>query len=321
MKSAFLAFAIVFASCTYKTDIPLEFPTPPPAPEATPLPKLELRRDADLEKQFADIAKDAKGKVGVAAMVLETGEAALLNADDHYPMQSVYKLPISMAVVDRLRLDDRSLDEQINVTPDDFVRAGQASPLRDKNPKGGIFTIRELVRLALVESDGSASDVLIRVLGGANEVQSYLSQIGIQDMKVVNTEKELGQDWQTQYQNWATPKAAVDVLRSAFQEGAKPSSVQGDGAGVVWKDLVDCVTGPKRLKGLLPNGSVVAHKTGTSGTRDGITAATNDIGIIDLPNGKHLAIAVLVSDSPADEKTREAVIARIAKAAWDKWSK
>ena len=79
-------------------------------------------------------------------------------------------------------------------------------------------------------------------------------------------------------------------------------------------------TGPRRLKGLLPTGTVVAHKTGTSGTENGETAATNDIGIITLPNGRHIAIAVFVSDSPADEGTREGVIARIAKAAWDKTS-
>jgi beta-lactamase class A len=79
------------------------------------------------------------------------------------------------------------------------------------------------------------------------------------------------------------------------------------------------ITGPKRIKGLLTKDAVVARKTGTSGTRDGITAATNDIGVIYLPNGKHLAIAVFVSDSPADEKTRESVIARIAKAAFDRW--
>jgi len=79
--------------------------------------------------------------------------------------------------------------------------------------------------------------------------------------------------------------------------------------------------GSKGLQGLLPNGTVVAHKTGTSGTQNGITAATNDIGIITLPNGKHFAIAVFVSDSPADEKVREAVIAKIAKAVWDRWGK
>ena len=80
------------------------------------------------------------------------------------------------------------------------------------------------------------------------------------------------------------------------------------------------VPGAMRLKRQLPKGTVIGHKTGTSGTQNGITAATNDIGIIYLPHGRHVAIAVFVSDSPADEKTREAVIAKIAKAVWDNWS-
>ena len=321
MKPAFLVIAILLSACSYKNDIPLEFPTPSPPPAVTPLPKLELKRDAELEKQFAEIAKDAKGKVGVAAVVLETGEAALLNPEGQYPMQSVYKLPISMAVMDQIRLDNLALDEQVAVTPDDFVRPGQASPLRDKNPKGGIFTIRELIRLALVESDGTASDVLLRVLGGADKVQSYLAQIGVEDMKVVNTEKELGQDWQMQYANTANPVSAIETLRFVL---ARSGEFEGDSDdipsyGLILQFMTDCVTGPKRLKGLLPKDTTVAHKTGTSGTRDGITAATNDIGIIDLPTNKHMAIAVFVSDSPADEKTREAVIARIARAAWIRW--
>src|SRR2546422_9065038 len=83
------------------------------------------------------------------------------------------------------------------------------------------------------------------------------------------------------------------------------------------KYLTESTLGQKRLKGLLPAGTVIAHKTGTSGTQKGITAATNDIGIITMPNGNHLAIAVFVSDSAVDEATRENVIAKIAKAAWD----
>jgi beta-lactamase class A len=81
--------------------------------------------------------------------------------------------------------------------------------------------------------------------------------------------------------------------------------------------MIESTPGAKRLKGLLSSGTTVAHKTGTSGTEKGITAATNDIGIITLPNGKHLAIAVFVSDSPTDEATREAVIAKIAKVVFD----
>ena len=62
----------------------------------------------------------------------------------------------------------------------------------------------------------------------------------------------------------------------------------------------------------------VAHETGTGGTRNGITSATNDIGIITLPDGRHLAVAAFVSDSAANDDTRDAIIARLAKAAWDR---
>lgn len=89
---------------------------------------------------------------------------------------------------------------------------------------------------------------------------------------------------------------------------------------LILKLLTETTTKPNRLKGLLPKNAIVAHKTGSSGSRNGIAAATNDIGIITLPNGKHIAIAVFVSDSSADEAAREKVIAEIAKAAWDKWN-
>jgi hypothetical protein len=77
--------------------------------------------------------------------------------------------------------------------------------------------------------------------------------------------------------------------------------------------------GPRWIKGLLPADTLVAHKTGTSHTVGGLTRATNDVGIVRLPDGWHLAVAVFVADSKADEATREAVIARIARAAWDRW--
>ncbi len=326
----FLLLLLLAAACGRQMDIPTEFPTPPMPPAATPLPKITLKPDAMLEKQIAEIAKEAKGKVGVAAVLLETGDSAGLNAGEQFPMQSVYKLPIAMAVMERFRREDRSLDEMTGVTKDDMVREGQHSPLRDAHPNGGEFTIRELIRLALVESDGTASDVLLRVVGGPAEVQSYLTQIGITDIKVVNTEKEIGRDWQTQYQNWATPMATVELqqfLCSDAKNAVGPivegmPGICGDGnSEILLQWMLESRPGEKRLKRHLPKGTWVAHKTGTSGTQNGITAATNDIGIIWLPNLKHVAIAVFVSDSPADEKTREAVIAKIAKAVWDQWSK
>jgi beta-lactamase class A len=269
-----------------------------------------------LEKQFEEIASLAKGHVGVMAVVLENNQSASLNPRDHFPMQSVYKLPISMAVLKQIDDGKLKLDQKVRVTKADFIGPNAHSPIRDKNPNGVELTIRELIRYAIVESDGTASDVLMRLGGGPGAMQSYLKELNISDIIVLNSEMELQRDWQVQYRNWATPEAAVALLRALQEHRALLSEAS---EAVVMKDLIESTPGAKRLKALLPAGTVIAHKTGTSGSRNGVTAATNDIGIISLPNGRHLAIAVFVSDSPTDEATRESTIAKIAKAAFEEF--
>lgn len=282
--------------------------------EASPSPGQKTR----LQEDLSQISALAKGRVGMAAMVLETGETvASLNSQDHFPMQSVYKLPISMAVMKLVDAGRIKLEQKVAVTKSDFVRIGQHSPIRDQNPKGAELTVRELIRFAISESDGTASDVLMRVAGGPDAFKSYLSGLNIQEIVVANSEKEIGRDWDTQYRNWATPDGAVALLRALHEQRGLSESSQA----LLVKYMIDSTPGAKRLKGLLPAGTVVAHKTGTSGAQQGLTAATNDIGIITLPGGKHLAIAVFVSDSAADEATREGVIAKIAKAVWDSVSR
>ncbi|MGQ0543098.1 MAG: class A beta-lactamase, subclass A2 [Blastocatellia bacterium] len=308
-----LLFVMSVAACaacsTDSNSGPINYANAPAEPPPSAI-------DADLQRQVADIAVEAKGKVGVSAIVLETGENFGLNQNERFAMQSVYKLPIAMAVLQQVEQGKLTLDQKIKVEKSDMVSPGQRSPIRDKNPNGAEVSVRDLIGLAVSESDGTASDVLMRIAGGATAIQTYIDKLGIIEMVVKNTEKEFAKDWQVQYDNWSSPEGAVALL--AALDAA-------DGISVTHRDLLlkfmtDSPTGPKRLKGLLPFGTVVAHKTGTSGTRGRITAATNDIGIITMPNGNHIAIAVFVADSPADEKTREAVIAKIAKAVWDRWA-
>ncbi len=287
--------------------------SPASKPTGSPTTKTSDARNQELRNQIEQIAYTAKGHVGVAAVLLETGETISLNPRDHFPMQSVYKLPIAMAVMKQVDAGKLTLDQKVPVTKSDFVRRGQNSPIRDKYPNGTEITVIELVRYAISESDGTASDVLVRLAGGAEAVQAYLNELGVREMIVLNTEKEIGQDWETQYRNSASPEAAVALLRALYERKGLSESSQA----LLLKFMTESTPGAKRLKGLLPAGTIVAHKTGTSGTEKGITAATNDIGIITLPNGHHLAIAVFVSDARADETTREGVIARIARAVWD----
>ncbi|HEV2884751.1 MAG TPA: serine hydrolase, partial [Pyrinomonadaceae bacterium] len=143
-------------------------------------------------------------------------------------------------------------------------------------------------------------------------IQAYLTDLKITDMIVLDTEKAFAEDHSLQFRNWATPQAAVALLQALHEKRGVSESSQA----LFLKLMADSRPGAKRLKGLLPAGTIVAHKTGTSGTEKGVTAATNDIGIITLPDGRHLAIAVFVADSPANVETREEVIAKIAKAVW-----
>jgi beta-lactamase class A len=275
-----------------------------------------MRQPVTLSNQFADIAARSGGSLGVFAQVIESGDSAGLNDTERFPMQSVYKLPIAMAVLEQVDRKVLTLNEKVSLSANDMV-PGLHSPLRDRHPRGGIdVSVRDLIRAAIVDSDGTASDVLLRLAGGGARVTAYLRGLGIRDLTVATTERAMSKDPMVQYQNYSTPRAAADLLK-ALHAGR---SLSPAARALLLQDLTDSTPGPLRIKGLLPPGTAVAHKTGTDGTRDGKTAATNDIGIVTLPDGRHLVIAAFLKDSTAGLVPREAAIAEAAKAAWDHWT-
>jgi beta-lactamase class A len=315
MRRKGLFFLLILSICSCSAATQTQNRVAPSSPTPTPQTKPTPEQDTELRNQIERIASVAKGRVGVAAEVLETGESIALNPREHFPMQSVYKLPIAMAVLAQVDNGKLQLEQPVRVEKTDFVRSGQHSPIRDKNPDGVELTLREILRFAVSESDGTASDVLLKLVS-ADSVTKYLNDLGVNELIVANTEKEIGSDWETQYRNWASPEGALQLLKRLHER----RRISAQSEELLFKFMTETPTGPRRLKGLLPKTAVVAHKTGTSGAKDGVTAATNDIGLITLPNGQHVAVAVFVSDSPADLVTRERVIAQIAKTIWDKWS-
>jgi beta-lactamase class A len=270
-----------------------------------------------LPDRWARIAVAVNGRVGAAALVVETGESASYHGGERFPMQSVYKFPIAMAVLHLVDAGTLQLDQQVMVERADLLPAGWVSPIRDAHPEGGFrLPLRDLLRSAASVSDGSASDVLVRVAGGCGQIARYLRGIGVTEVTVATTEKAMSGDEMVQYRNWATPDGMTGLL-SAFQNG---TGLSPGSRRLLLQWMTETTTGPQRLKGLLPEGTVVAHKTGTSGTHDGLTRATNDVGLIALPDGRHLAVAVFVADSRADAAAREGAIAKLSRAAWDQWS-
>ena len=309
-----LLVIIISSACSGSTITQHTAPAATPAATSSPAANSAENSQNNADPAFVQIAAKAHGRVGFAARVLETGQETGMNTGEHYPMHSVYKLPISMAVLRHVDAGELKLDQVVEIKQSDLASQGLFSPIRDRNPNGARLTVAELLRYAVSVSDGTASDALLRLTGGAQDVMKFLNEIKVAGINVVNSENEIARDWQTQYENWATPNGAVELLTALHARRGLSANSQK----LLLKLLTESIPGQQRLKGQLPAGTVVAHKTGTGGTRDGVTSATNDIGIITLPDGRHLAVAVFISDSTADLATREAVIAEIAKALWSR---
>lgn len=272
--------------------------------------------DAALTTQMEQIAKTISGRVGASVLLIETGESAAVRGGDHFPMESVCKLPMAMAVLNDVDHGDLTLEERVRVLEADLIAPGMHSPLRDQHPHGTEMTVRQLLEFSIQQSDGTASDVLLRLAGGPRRVTNYTRGLIRAGISIDETENAIGRNDNAGYRNWATPEASVALLKF-LQEGR---GLSGASRTLLLDLLTTTSTSTHRILGLLPPGTIVAHKTGGSGTFHGITRGTNDIGLVTLPNGRHLAIAVFVADSRADEAAREGVIAKIAKAAWDRWS-
>src|SRR6185436_13080378 len=171
-----LSLCFVLTACLQTADMPdnlAAHTAATPTPVAHPPEKI----DRELERVIAEIALAAKGKVGVGALMLETGDAAYLDRNGHYAMQSVYKLPIAMAVARMIDSGTVRFDSEINISPDDYVRRGYHSPIRNLNPQGTVMRLDDVIRYSLSESDGSANDVLLDLAGGPSKVQEYLTSI------------------------------------------------------------------------------------------------------------------------------------------------
>jgi beta-lactamase class A len=267
-----------------------------------------------LQQKISVIAADARGKVSVACSLPDSNLNCDLNPHARPPMQSVFKLPLAITALHLIEESKFSLDQPVQFLPSDRILPHTHSPLQDKYPEANVdIPLRELLRLAVSLSDNSAADVVLRVIGGPEVVQHYMNSIGVDRFQLKDGERGLHRDVAAQYRNWFEPASAVKLLRRISDDS--PLSAEHTTLLLAW--MKDTLTGAHRIKGELPEGTNVMHKSGTSGSGNGVAYATNDIGLIALPNGRRLAIAIFVTDAAADDATRDTVIARIAKAAYD----
>jgi beta-lactamase class A len=310
-------------------------------------------RDA-LEARFAEIATSAGGTVGVSALHLETGTGASFHGRERFPMASVFKLPVSIALLERVDRGALHLDQSVALGPADIRPGGGPRTIADRAPAGGIaLTIAELLEAMLVESDNTAADVLLPLAGGPAVVTAQLDAVGLSDIRVDRSEAELWFDsfgatppprsqWTpagirgaiaavpenerrealrrflADPRDTATPDALVELMRQLF-EGRRLSPESRERILAL---MARTRSGEKRLRAGLPRGTPVADRTGTGADVAGINVVTDDVGLVTLPGNRgHLAIALMIAGSDRPIEQREKAMARIARAAWDYWTR
>lgn len=294
-----------------------------------------------LTERVAQIAKTDTGKLGVHAVDIDTGATLSLNADDRFPMASVVKLAIAATYLDgvdkgRWTLATmHRLDEQTRVRSDGIT---------DTLPHAGVaLSGANLIDLSLTVSDNTATDMLLKAVGGPAAVTRWLAAKGIAGQRVDRTIARLLIDvsghttdpkqadgpalaafmpvepWKTDDERWpintafdtdprdsSTPRAMGDLLaRLRKGELLRPASTT-----FLFDVLARCKTGTKRVKALLPAGTPWAHKTGT------LPGISNDVGVLTLPNGHRVAL-VLLSYGIADPVARDSRLAEIGRTVFD----
>ena len=269
-----------------------------------------------LKRQIEQVIEGKSATVAVSIQGMESKETLSINGSVHLPMQSVFKLHLAAAVLHQIDKGKFGINDTIKLTPELILEYKHLwSPLRKKYPKGGMVLIKELLQYNVAWSDNVACDVLLDLIGGPEAVQKYIHGLGVKDIAIVDKEIVLQSDWSRQYLNWSTTDACNSLLQILFENEGVLSASSHE---FLMSTLKGTSTGKGKIRGQLSKDVVVAHKTGSSGkNKDGLTGATNDIGIVFLPENRYFYISIFVSDSKEDEETNQKMMADIVKLAWD----
>ena len=268
-----------------------------------------------LKTDIENILAKYKAKVGVAIHNHDYTDSLIVSGDYHFPFQSVYKYHLGIVILDQVDKGVLALDQPVKISKE-AVTTEMYSPIKDKYPNGVTLTLREVLVYTIAASDNVGCDVLFELIGGPEHVQKYFEDKGYSNLSIKLIEAVQQKEWNRQFENWTTVGSSNQILYDYYTNSKKLLSASSH--QFLWDTMRGTTTGPDRLKGDLPKGTVVAHKTGYSGRNrtTGVIAAVNDIGVVSLPDGKVYYISVFVTDSEEGEARSAKIIAEVSAAAW-----
>lgn len=301
-------------------------------------------RPAQLQRDLTAIAQTFDGKVGIAVTQAGCNWLVGERTGQYFPQQSVSKLWVAISTLDAVDRGQLRLDEQLTLRPEDQVVFNQ--PLRWTVLKQGSLTMpaSAMMRDALSLSDNMANDKLLWRVGGPNRVRAVLAERGITGIRFGPGERllqsqiaglqwtpDLATGYNFEHARARLPMAQRQELLGAYiadpLDGATPAGItqalgllaQGqllsaDSTNVLLDIMQHSKSGPQRLKGAIPRGWTVYHKTGTGQELAGLATGYNDVAIFQAPDGTRYAVAVMIGETRLPIRARMEMMQSVSRA-------
>ncbi len=366
-RSCAIAATLLLLSACASGPIPQKTRPPAPATKATPpvalpppksapaAPAASTPADAPANPGFARPApelvaeinalwKAFPGRTGIAIRRIDGQWTLSERGNEMFPQQSVSKLWVAMAWLDAVDRGKAREDAQIRIGPEDLTLFHQ--PIAAEVRRNGSIEAAaiSLVDAAIVTSDNTANDSVMRSIGGPDAVRAFLDRKAIRGVRFGPGERLLqsgiaGLTWTQAMSQGRSFQAEREKLPEWLRRKALESYVADpvDGATPVaivealdrlargellsarsTRQLMDMLerveSGPQRLKAGVPPGWRIGHKTGTGQVLGPVGTGYNDVGIITAPDGTRYAVAVMLASTTASVPERMALMQSVSRA-------
>lgn len=286
---------------------------------------------AAIEARIAAIAGEIAGVLGVYARDLRSGVEVRYNADTPFPTASVMKIPIIYELYRQVEAGQVDLGRRLTLSAADMV---PGSGILQDLDLGLSPTIKDLATLMITVSDNAATDLVLAQIG-LDALAATLQRLGLTQTTIPLTVRGLLYstvgldatnpahtyalyqersaagviDWNCRAygdtdNNVSTPREMATLL--ADIEGREGLSAASCDAII---DIMKRQKYTDRIPRYLPEGTVVAHKTGS------LRGIRNDAGIVYAPDGPY--VIGLFAKRLSDPLAGVDALSAISRAIWE----
>lgn len=245
-----------------------------------------------------EISSSVDGVVGVTILDLETGDRLSVRGDMVFSQASAIKLPLLVELMRQVEEGKYGLDDSVTLEAKDIVPG--SGVLQQLTPGKVRLTLRDVITLMVTVSDNTATNMLIDRAGMEN-VNATMTRLGLTDTRLQR--KMMDEEaWRADRENLSTPNQQAQLLQLLYQGKVLSEESRSEMFRIL------SIPKPGQIRTLLPDGTRVAHKTGS------LPGVVVDVGIVFL-QGRPFVVSAM-ANWVTDANQAERAISEISLSAY-----